>query len=120
MAEGGASGGNDEEQQDEAIEIEADIICAAIVMEAFEEGMDTMLGMCANNGQATLIERVEPDYEVAAAAAFEGVSIDISSDHDEAVGIIIEVGNEIMSAAAAACAEVRAAAEALKSAEPGE
>lgn len=89
----------------------ADEMCAAISDAAFGVGVGMMLGMCGNAGQESIIENVIDDYADAAEAAFEGDFEEISSDHDEAVGMIIDVGNEIMAEAAQQCADIRAAAQ---------
>lgn len=89
----------------------ADEMCAQISDAAFGEGMGMMYGMCGNDGQVSIIESVEDDYASAAEAAFEGQFESITSSHDEAVGMIIDIGNEIMAGAAQACSDIRAAAQ---------
>jgi hypothetical protein len=88
-----------------------DEACTEIAEAAFDEGSATMLDMCGNNGQVTIIGNALGDYAGCAEAAQQGDFEEFSTDHDDAVGMIVEVGNGIMAEAAAQCAQIRAAGD---------
>jgi hypothetical protein len=90
-----------------------DDACQAICEEFAAAGLDAMFGMCVNAGQETIIGNASGDYESAAMDCAEGDAAEFSADHEDAVGEIVDVGNEFLAAAADACAELRAAADEL-------
>jgi hypothetical protein len=89
-----------------------DEACQAICEEYAAAGLDTMFGMCGNAGQEAIIDNASGDYIDAAYECSEGDASEFSTDHDDAVGDIVEVGNEYLQEAADRCLDIRAAAAA--------
>jgi hypothetical protein len=69
--------------------------------------IDVMYAMCANNGQATLIESVESDFSDQVDQIADGEFEEIESNHPEAVGEITDVGNAICKQAADICDAIK-------------
>lgn len=91
----------------------ADAICAEIAEGMVMSAIDTMAGMCVNEGQSSLIDSCAGDYEDQIEDVANGDFSAVESDHPEAVGGITEVGNMICETAAEICDAVRAFFEAL-------
>lgn len=93
----------------------AEEICEEVAWEAVEEAVGVLDSSPANEGQESLCMEMMDQVEESWQQVFEGEPpIIIESPHPEAVGIIAEECSSILSAAAAACRSVRAAAEAAE------
>lgn len=85
-----------------------------VINEGLQEALDTMEGMCANEGQTTVLESyIKPDFESAAGSngpteGWPGVDAGAYSDF---MGEITEAGNQIMEAAYEYAQEILAQAE---------
>jgi hypothetical protein len=85
-----------------------------VINEGLQEALDTMEGMCANEGQITVFESyLSPDFEREAAAnspteGWPGVDAGPYSDF---MGEIAEAGNQIMEAAYEYAQEILAQTE---------
>jgi hypothetical protein len=86
-------------------------VCEEIAGQAIEEAVDTMYNMCGNPGQSSITEQLANS----AADAFSDISNGtygggLDCNHPEAVEIISQAGEEILSAASERCADIRDAA----------
>jgi hypothetical protein len=93
------------------IEQIAEQACEQVCEEYGAAGLDAMMGMCGNAGQEAIIGNAAGDYLDAAMSCVEGDAAEFSTDHDEAVGEIVDVGNEFLQEAADKCAQIREAAD---------
>lgn len=88
-----------------------DEMCEEIAQSYIEAGASMMLGMCGNAGQESIIGNSIDSYYELAEGASQGEVDSFSTDHDDAVSIIIDAGMEFVEAAADICAQIRAAAD---------
>jgi hypothetical protein len=88
----------------------AEDACQEVCEEYAVAGLDAMMSMCGNAGQESIIDAASGDYYDAAMDCIEGDAADFSTAHDEAVGEIVDVGNEYLQEAADKCQEIRLAA----------
>jgi hypothetical protein len=74
----------------------------AVIEEGLQEALDTMEGMCANEGQLAVFESfLAPEFEAAAGSnsPTEGWSGVDAGPYSDFMGEIAEAGNQIMEAA---------------------
>ena len=92
-----------------------------VIYEGLQEALDTMEGLCGNEGQTAIYERhVVPAFreqgkEVMTGTDYEWTPI-IIDDYMDAVGEIIEEGNSIMEQAAEEATEIEEEMEAAQAA----
>lgn len=89
----------------------ADDVCEKICEDYGEAGLDTMYGMCGNDGQTSIIDNAADDYLACAQDCENGDAPEFGTDHDDAVGEIVAVGQAYLDAAADLCALIRLAEE---------
>lgn len=86
--------------------------CEDIADSMGQDGLDMMMGLCGNAGQEAIIDNASDDYLSLCEDAASGDAGEFSTDHDDAVGEIVDAGNEVIQAIADACAAIRDAADA--------
>lgn len=76
-------------------------VAEQIIQDALESAIDIMLGMCSNEGQASVMNNyIIPDFRSNAEAdPYEGWSYVNAGDYMTFVGEIVEAGNAIMDSA---------------------
>jgi hypothetical protein len=87
-----------------------DRLCHEIAAAAAETAVGTMLNMCGNAGQASIISSAAGGVEAQIDDIANGNASSIDADHKDAVGIILQAGEDILQDAAQRCATIREAA----------
>lgn len=83
------------------------ILSEGIIGEALDDAISEMEGMCANEGQASALINILPDFEDAAGASIDEGWQDVDAGpYIDFMGEIVEAGNQIMSHAYAVAQEL--------------
>lgn len=85
-----------------------DEICNEIAEDAVSNAIDYMFGSCVNEGQESLVGDVSGEFEDQAENIADGEFYPVSSEHPEAIGLMVDVANEICASGAHICGLIRA------------
>ena len=78
-----------------------------LISEALSDAISEMEGMCANEGQASALIQILPDFESAASASVDEGWEDVDAGpYIDFMGEIVEAGNQIMANAYAIAQEL--------------
>lgn len=83
------------------------VLSEGIIGQALQEAISEMEGMCANEGQASALTNILPDFEDAAGASVDEGWQDVDAGpYVDFMGEIVEAGNQIMANAYAVAQEL--------------